>query len=268
MSQRFANKYALVTGGSKGIGQAICVKLATEGAHVCIHFNSDSAGAETTAQLIKEALAQQGVHEERTLLLKADLSQPTEVPTLFERYFQTWARLDVCVPNAGIQMQKPFDATPLSEFDLVMNVNLKAYVLCAQEAIKRFLVQGGGAIVFDSSVHQIIPKPEYTSYAVSKAAIGGLTRTLALEYADRNIRVNCVGPGATETPMNAGWVHNEKRRSDVTAHIPMGRAAKPEEIASVFAFLASDDASYITGQTLYACGGLTLYPEFKSSWSS
>ena len=105
-------------------------------------------------------------------------------------------------------------------------------------------------------------------YSVSKGALENMTRTLALEYAGRGIRVNSVGPGAVVTPINRAWIHDPKARAEVESHIPMGRAACPEEIASVFAFLASDDASYITGQTIYACGGLTLYPEFRTAWSS
>jgi glucose 1-dehydrogenase len=141
--------------------------------------------------------------------------------------------------------------------------------LCAREGIRQFLAQkSGGVVLNNSSVHEIIPKPTYLSYSMSKGAIGNLTRTLALEYADRGIRVNAVGPGATITPINASWVNDPKARAEVESHIPMGRAATADEIASVFAFLASDEASYITGQTIYACGGLTLYPEFRTAWSS
>ena len=124
-------------------------------------------------------------------------------------------------------------------------------------------------IVNCSSVHEIIPKPGYLGYSLSKGAMGNLTRTLALEFADRGIRVNGVGPGATVTDMNAGW----SGRSGDSAprskrHIPLGRAAEADEIAAAFLFLASPEASYITGQTLYVCGGLTLYGEFRKNWSS
>jgi glucose 1-dehydrogenase len=117
-------------------------------------------------------------------------------------------------------------------------------------------------------VHEVIPKPQYLSYSMSKGGMENLTRTLALEYAGKGIRVNAVGPGAVVTPINKTWINNPSARREVESHIPLGRAAEAEEIASVFAFLASDDASYISGQTIFACGGLTLYPEFRVAWSS
>jgi len=126
----------------------------------------------------------------------------------------------------------------------------------------------GGVILNCSSVHEIIPKPGYIAYSISKGGMENMTRTLALEYADKGIRVNAVAPGAVNTDMNARWINDPKMRHDVESHIPMGRAAASDEMASVFAFLASDDASYITGQTLFACGGLTLFGDFKKNWSS
>ncbi len=114
----------------------------------------------------------------------------------------------------------------------------------------------------------MIPKPKYLPYSISKGGMENLTKSLALEYADRGIRVNAVGPGAVITPINSAWTGDPKAKREVESHIPMGRAADASEIAAVFAFLASDDASYITGQTIFACGGLTLYPEFRVAWSS
>jgi glucose 1-dehydrogenase len=157
----------------------------------------------------------------------------------------------------------------MADFDRVVSVDLRGPFLCAREAIRHFLSTGrGGVVLNNSSVHECIPKPKYVSYSISKGGLENMTRTLALEYAGRGIRVNAVGPGAVVTPINRAWIDNPKAKAEVESHIPMGRAACPEEIASVFAFLASDDASYITGQTLYACGGLTLYPEFRVAWSS
>src|SRR5262249_22394410 len=163
----------------------------------------------------------------------------------------------------------PSHPAPRPESRHILDVNLTGALLCAQAAIGHFLSRlGGGVILNCSSVHEIVPKPTYIAYSVSKGGLGNLTRTLALEYADRGIRVNGVGPGATLTDMNDAWANDPKARRGVESHIPMGRAATAEEIASVFAFLASDDASYVTGQTLYACGGITLYADFKQNWAS
>ena len=128
--------------------------------------------------------------------------------------------------------------------------------------------RGGGAIINTSSVHQIIPKPGFLGYSLSKGGLANLTRTLALEFADRGIRVNAVAPGAILTDMNDAWRNDPKAKAQVERHIPMGRAGTAEEMAAVFAFLASDDASYITGQTIFACGGLTLYGDFMHNWST
>jgi glucose 1-dehydrogenase len=156
-----------------------------------------------------------------------------------------------------------------ADFDRILGVNLRGPFLCAREALRHFLKQGrGGVILNNSSVHEIIPKPKYLSYSITKGGMENLTRTLALEYADRGIRVNAVGPGAIVTPINMAWINDEKARGEVESHIPMGRAGTSEEIASVFAFLASDEATYITGQTIFACGGLTLFPEFRVAWAS
>ena len=188
---------------------------------------------------------------------------------MFAQAVNAFGSLDVLVNNAGIQKVTPTEDIEMADFDRVLSVNLRGAFLCAREAARLFLSQGrGGAIVNNSSVHEIIPKPKYLPYSVSKGGMENLTKTMALEYASRGIRVNAVGPGAVVTPINKAWIDNPKARGEVESHIPMGRAAAAEEIASVFAFLASDDASYITGQTIFACGGLTLYPEFRVAWSS
>ncbi|WP_445240149.1 SDR family oxidoreductase [Microcoleus vaginatus] len=119
-----------------------------------------------------------------------------------------------------------------------------------------------------SSVHEIIPRPMYISYSISKGGMGNLTKTLALEYANRGIRVNAIAPGATITPINESWRDNPEQKAVVESHIPMGRAGTSEEMAAATAFLASDEAAYITGQTLYIDGGLTLYADFRESWSA
>ena len=151
----------------------------------------------------------------------------------------------------------------------VLAVNLRGAFMCAREAIRSFLAEDKqGVIVNVSSVHQLIPKPDYLGYSVSKGGMQNLTRTLALEYAGRGIRVNGIGPGATITPINSAWIDDPVKKEQVESHIPMARAGTADEMAGVTCFLASDDGAYITGQTLFVDGGLTLYPSFREPWSS
>jgi glucose 1-dehydrogenase len=177
--------------------------------------------------------------------------------------------LDVLVNNAGIQISRPSHELSSADFDKVLAINLRGAFLCAREAIRRFLAAGTpGVVVNVSSVHQRIPKPGYLGYSVSKGGMQNLTTTLALEYAASGIRVNAIGPGATITPINRAWVDDPVKKAQVEAHIPLPRAGTADEMAGVACFLASDDAAYITGQTLYVDGGLTLYPSFREPWSS
>jgi glucose 1-dehydrogenase len=181
----------------------------------------------------------------------------------------TFGTLDILINNSGIQKPVPSHELSAADFDKIINVNLRGAFLCSREAIKHWLSRKApGSIVNNSSVHEIIPKPKYLPYSISKGGMENMTKTLALEYAGSGIRVNAVGPGATVTPINNAWINDENARAEVVSHIPMGRPGEADEIATVFAFLASEEASYITGQTLFACGGLTLYPEFRTAWSS
>ena len=167
----------------------------------------------------------------------------------FKRSLRSSGRIDILVNNAGIQKPTPSHEIDTLDFDRVLNVNLRGAFLCSREAIRHFLQRGeGGVILNNSSVHEIIPKPKYLPYSISKGGMENLTKSLALEYAGQGIRVNAVGPGAVVTPINNSWIDNPKARAEVESHIPLGHAAQASEIASVFAFLASDDASYITGR--------------------
>jgi glucose 1-dehydrogenase len=188
---------------------------------------------------------------------------------MFETVLARWPRLDCLVNNAGFQRESPSEALDIETYRRILDVNLTGAVLCSQKALAHFVARGGGGNIINcSSVHQIIPKPGYLAYSISKGAMASLTRTLALEFASRGIRVNAVGPGAIDTPINAAWTGDPGKRAIVEGHIPLGRVGTPEEIAGVFAFLASDEASYITGQTIYACGGITLFGEFRENWAS
>ena len=151
----------------------------------------------------------------------------------------------------------------------MLGVNLRGAYLCARETIQHLPAQNRpGSIINVSSVHEIIPRPNYLSYSISKGGLGNMTRTLALEYAAQGIRVNGVGPGATATPINEAWAEDLEKKAKVESHIPMGRAGTSAEMAAAVAFLASEEAAYITGQTLYIDGGLTLYADFREAWSA
>jgi glucose 1-dehydrogenase len=259
----------LVTGGSSGIGQAIAIRFAENGSNVAINYLRAPGEAGDTHEQVRACVnrvAQEGV---RDVLVGADVSREEDVVRMVAQAVEELGGLEILVNNAGIQLSRPSDELSSADFDRVLNVNLRGSFLCAREAIRHFLREGKpGCIVNVSSVHQLIPKPDYLGYSVSKGGMQNLTRTLALEFAGRGIRVNGVGPGATITPINQAWVEDPAKKEQVERHIPMARAGTADEMAGVTCFLASDDAAYITGQTIFVDGGLTLFPSFREPWSS
>lgn len=269
-------KTAIVTGGSSGIGQAIAVRLGQEGVNVAVNYVGAVEGAEQTRAAIERGergiercMAQVADAGAKALLVEADVSSEHEVEGMFKQVHDELGPVDLLVNNAGIQISAPSDVLDAAAFDKVLAVNLRGSFLCAQQAIRAFVgEQRPGAILNVSSVHQLIPKPSFLGYSVSKGGMQNLTRTLALEYAGRGVRVNAIGPGATVTPINRAWIEDPVKRRMVEEHIPMRRAGTSEEMAAAAAFLLSDDAAYITGQTLFIDGGLTLYPSFETTWSS
>ena len=262
-------KNVLVTGGTSGIGQAIAVRFAEHGANVAINYLRDASEAADTEQQIHACVAKVRQEGVRDVLVGADVSDEDGVARMVADAVEQLGGIDVLVNNAGIQISRPSHELSSADFDKVLAVNLRGAFLCAREAIKHFLAEDKpGSIVNISSVHQLIPKPSYLGYSVSKGGMMNLTRTLALEYAGRGIRVNAVGPGATVTPINRAWVDDPVKRAMVTDHIPMPRPGEADEMAGVVAFLASDDTAYVTGQTIFVDGGLTLFADFREPWSS
>jgi glucose 1-dehydrogenase len=262
-------KNVLVTGGGSGIGQAIAVRFAEYGANVAINYLSSPDEAEDTEQMLHDCIERVRGHEVKDVLVQADVSKEDDVIQMVEQTVSELGGIDVLVNNAGIQISRPSHELPTAEFEKVLAVNLLGAFMCAREAIKRFRAAGrGGSIVNVSSVHEQIPRPDYLSYSVSKGGMRNLTRTLALEYAGENIRVNGIGPGATITPINRAWIDDPVKTKRVASHIPLGRPGTADEMAGVTCFLASDDAAYITGQTVFVDGGLTLYADFREPWSA
>ena len=266
---RLEGRSALVTGSSTGIGRATAIRFAREGANVALNYYRSREQGESALEECRAAHREAGLGDAKAVLFQANVGKEDEAAGLVARAIEELGDLHVLVNNAGVMKSSPAHEMDTETFDFVVDVNLKGAFYCSRAALKHFLArEGGGVILNNSSVHEIIPKPDYVSYSVSKGGMQNLTRTLALEYADRGIRVNGVGPGAIVTPMNDGWRHDEEKTAAVESRIPMRRAGDPEEIAAVFAFLASDEASYITGQTIFACGGLTLFPAFQENWAS
>jgi glucose 1-dehydrogenase len=263
------DKNVLVTGGSSGIGQAIAVRFAEYGSNVAINYLREPEEARETETQVHACIAkvqQEGVQD---LLVQGDVSREEDVVRMVSETVDGLGGIDVLVNNAGIQISRPSAELSSDDFDKVLAINLRGSFLCAREAIRHFLAERKpGVIVNISSVHQIIPKPNYLGYSTSKGGMQNLTRTLALEYAAQGVRVNGVGPGATVTPINRAWIDDPDKRKQVEEHIPMRRAGDADEMAGVTAFLASDDAAYITGQTIFVDGGLTLFPSFATPWSS
>jgi glucose 1-dehydrogenase len=262
-------KNVLVTGGTSGIGQATAVRFAEHGANVAINYLTTPDEATGTAEQVHTCLRKVRQRGVRDVLVQGDVSSEEDVVRMVREAGERLGGLDILINNAGIQISRPSEQLASAEFDQVLAVDLRGSFLCAREAITHFLADDKPGVVINvSSVHELIPRPSYLSYSISKGGMGNLTRTLALEYARRGIRVNAVGPGATITPINRSWTDDPVKTAIVSSHIPLGRPGTADEMAGVCAFLASDDAAYITGQTIFIDGGLTLYADFREPWSS
>ena len=255
-----SQKVAVVTGSSKGIGKAIAVEFAKEGYKIVLNARDENELSEAVNDIIKTIAG----NEEQITYLAGDISQEDICSSLIEHAIKTFGRIDVLVNNAGIGgAQKSVHELTSDEWDYVIDVNLKGAFLCAREAIKRMSRDGNSSrkmysIINISSVHESIPQPQSAPYSASKGGMEMLTKTVALEVADKGIRVNGIAPGAIATDMNKEILEDEQKKKEEEMRIPMHRIGRPEEIAKVALFLASDGASYMTGTTVYVDGGLTL----------
>jgi glucose 1-dehydrogenase len=243
-------KVAVVTGANSGIGAAIALQLAARGAKIVIDY---VAHPDATAAMERE-LAAKG---EQAIAVDADVSKVADLQMLIDNAVKAFGRLDIMVNNAGVETRTSVLDTTEDQYDLVMGVNLKSAFFGTQIAAKQMLKQGGGGRIINiSSVHEDWPMPGNTPYCLSKGGMRMLTRTAGVELARHNILVVGVAPGAIETPINLSTMQNPSLLKKLDDAIPLGRMAKPEEIASVVAFLADDGASYMTATTVFADGGL------------
>ncbi len=249
MNKRLAGKVALVTGSSKGIGAAIALRLAEEGAFVAVNYCSSKEGADA---VVAEITAKGS----KAFAIRGNLSEPKEIKNVIDATKDTFGTLDILVNNAGIYEFSPLESITPEHFQKQFNLNVLGLLLTTQEAVRVFNGQGGSIVNISSGISTITP-PNSATYTGTKAAVDAITMVLSKELASRKIRVNAVNPGMIETEgvVNAG-LHEGDMRKWIEAVTPMGRIGRLEEIASVVAFLASEDAAYITGETLHVTGGL------------
>ncbi|HHP7243456.1 MAG TPA: glucose 1-dehydrogenase [Elainellaceae cyanobacterium] len=241
---------ALVTGGSGGIGQGISIRLAEEGADVVINYRSDLEEAQETKEKV-EAAGRSG------FIVQADLSKMEDIQRLVAESIQHFGKLDILINNAGVEKSASFWEVTEKDYDIVMNVNLKGAFFTAQALVKHLIeTQRPGRIINISSVHEELPFPHFTPYCASKGGMKMMMRNMAVELGSYGITVNNVAPGAIETPINTKLLNNPEKLNALLKNIPLNRLGQPHDVAALVAFLASPDASYITGSTLYVDGGL------------
>jgi len=245
---RLKDKVAVVTGAARGIGRACAERFAAEGAKVVLADVDESKGAKADAAIRKSG--------GEALFVPCDVGDKTQVDELVRHTVDAYGRLDVMLSNAGILHACDFLEVTEEDFDRVLRVNLKGVFLTSQAAARQMAAQGGGgAIINMSSINAVVAIPNIASYVVCKGGVNQLTSVMGIALAEHGIRVNAIGPGTIRTDMAALLMQDDEARHRILSRTPLGRPGEPEEIASVAVFLASDESSYITGQTIYADGG-------------
>ena len=257
---------ALVTGANSGIGKAVAIALANEGANVVVNYVTHPEAADEVVAEIKN-------NNGNAIAIRADVSKEEEVQAMFQKMFEVYGTIDILVNNAGIQKDSAFETMTLADWQLVLNVNLTGQFLCAREAVREFLRRGvvaerscaAGKIICMSSVHQVIPWAGHVNYATSKGGIDLMMKSLAQEMAPKKIRVNAIGPDAIQTPINTSAWSTPEALNKLLTLIPYGRIGQPEDIGKVAVWLASDESDYLNGTTVFADGGMLLYPGFATN---
>jgi glucose 1-dehydrogenase len=247
---RLQGKTAVVTGAGTGIGQAIALAFAKEGASVVVDYVGNASVAEDTLKKLKAMGC-------KAIGVAADVSNPDQVSALFQQTLAAFGRLDIMVNNAGIEKKFAFVDYPFEEWQKILAVNLTGTFLCSQGAARQMIAQGGGGRIINiSSIHEDLAFPLNAPYTATKGGIRMLMRTIAVELAPHQITVNNIGPGAIFTPIDLDVENDAKLNDQILAEIPMGRWGKPEEVAQLAVYLASDDAAYVTGSTHFIDGGM------------
>lgn len=249
-------KRALVTGGNSGIGAAIVEALSDAGAKVAINYVTHPETAQSMAQEIWDK-------GREAITIEADISNANEVQAMFKQMDESWGGIDILINNAGIDGAEAHGwEMKVEDFQKVIHINLLGNYYCARAALKRMTAQRSGVILATSSVHEIIGWTGHSAYTASKAGVGMMNKTLAQEAAPYGVRVLSLAPGAIKTPINKNVWDNKEGLNDLLEKIPLGRIGEPDEIARMAVVLVSDIASYVTGRTIYADGGMTDYPDF------
>jgi glucose 1-dehydrogenase len=250
MGTKLAGKTALVTGSSQGIGEAVAIRLAEEGADVIVNYHSHPEGANRVVdQIVKLG--------RKSVAIAADLGHAEQVQELVRQSVERLGNLDILVNNAGIEKNANFWEVTEADYDDVLNVNLKGVFFATQGFVRHLMeTKRPGKIINMSSVHEELPFPHFASYCMSKGGVKMMTRNLAIELAPFGITINSIAPGAIETPINSKLLHDPAKLNALLENIPLKRLGTPSDVAGIAAFLASKDADYITGTTVFADGGL------------
>lgn len=265
-TQRLKGQSALVTGANSGIGLAVAKQMAAEGANVVVNYVARPEDADLVVADIKK-------NGGNAIAIKADVSNEQEVMSMFEKMISTFGTIDILVNNAGLQRDAALIDMTLAQWQIVINVNLTGQFLCAREAVREFLRRGivkersiaAGKIICMSSVHEVIPWAGHINYAASKGGVQMMMKSMAQELAPHKIRVNSIGPGAIQTPINRDAWSTKDALDKLLQLVPYGRIGEPIDIGKVAVWLASDESDYVNGTTLFVDGGMLLYPGFATN---